>query len=387
MAKDPYEVLGVSKSANADEIKKAYRKLAMKFHPDHNKDKDAEDKLKEVNHAYDILKDEQKRAAYDRYGHSAFDGGASGGGGFGGGFGGFSSAGFGGSFSDIFEDMFGDMMGGGPRRSNTGPVRGSDIQYSYEVSLEDAYYGKEVTLTLPINDVCDSCNGSGAEKGSGAEQCPTCNGTGRVRMQQGMFTIERTCATCGGEGVIIRNPCSKCGGSGRVRKDKTLKVKIPAGIETGRRIRLVGEGEAGLRGGPAGDLYILVNIKPHKFFRRDGSNIYCRVPIRMTTAALGGEIEVPSIDGKRSKVKIPAGTQTGKQLRLKGKGMQVLRSEVRGDMLIEIVVETPVNLSKKQQELLSQLEESMEGKSAEKNSPESSGFFAKMKDFWEDLKD
>lgn len=377
--KDYYQILGVEKSADADELKKAYRKLAMKYHPDRNKDNpDAEAKFKEVNEAYDVLKDEQKRAAYDRYGAAAFDGS------MGGGAGGHPG-GFGGGFSDIFEDMFGEFMGGGARRGN-GPARGNDMQYTMEISLEDAYKGKETTIKIPLNETCDSCGGSGAEGSEASQKCETCGGAGRVRQQQGFFTIERTCPTCHGEGVIIKNPCKKCNGSGRMRKDKTLKVKIPAGVETGRRIRLTGEGEAGVRGGPRGDLYLLISIKPHKLFMRDGSDLRCRVPITVTRAALGGEIEVPTIEGTRATVKVPAGTQTGQNFRLKGKGMSILRAGGRGDMFIEIFVETPVNLSKKQQDLLKDLDQTMgDGKAASKNSPESSGFFKKMREFWDDI--
>ncbi|MCB9976447.1 MAG: molecular chaperone DnaJ [Rhodospirillales bacterium] len=380
--KDFYKILGVEKDASSEDIKKAYRKLAMQHHPDRNKDNPkAEEKFKEVNQAYDVLKDEQKRAAYDRYGISAFDGSmgaASPGAG-----GDFS--GFGGAFSDIFEDMFGDFMGG---RRRTGPVRGSDVQYTLEITLEEAYNGKEAKIKIPLQDTCETCNGSGSESGTSSQGCPTCSGQGRIRQQQGFFTIERTCPTCHGAGNVITNPCKKCGGQGTVRKDKTLNVKIPAGVETGRRIRLTGEGEAGQRGGPRGDLYVLLNVKPHKLFKRDGANLYCRVPITVTRAALGGEVDVPTIEGKRANVKVPPGTQTGQQFRIKGKGMTILRSDSRGDMYIEIFVETPVNLSKKQQDLLKQLDESMDdGGAKSKNSPESSGFFKKMREFWGDLSD
>lgn len=380
---DLYKTLGVDKSANADEIKKAYRKLAMKYHPDQNKgNAEAEEKFKLINQAYDILKDEQKRAAYDQYGHAAFDGSMGGGGG--GRSGGFGGAGF----SDIFEDMFGDFMGGrgaGGARSS-GPARGSDLQYTMELTLEEAYQGKDAKIKIPVNDECDACNGSGAEKGSSAEECGTCSGIGRVRAQQGFFTIERTCPTCNGQGTIIKNPCKKCNGGGRVRTSKTLKVDIPKGMETGRRIRLTGEGEAGIRGGGRGDLYVMINVKQHKLFQRDGANLYCRVPITITRAALGGDVEVPTIEGTRAKVKIPAGTQTGQQFRLRGKGMTKLRSDARGDMYIEIFVETPVNLNKKQQDLLKDLDKTMsDTKSANKNSPESSGFFKKIREFWDDL--
>ncbi|MFN3701196.1 MAG: molecular chaperone DnaJ [Alphaproteobacteria bacterium] len=378
MSDDYYKILEVDRNASADEIKKAYRKLALKYHPDQNKDNpEAEEKFKLINQAYDVLKDEQKRAAYDRYGSGAFDGSMGGGGA--GGFGG-------GNFSDIFEDMFGDFMGGrGGRGSQT---RGADIQYTLEISMEDAFKGKEETISLALNNACESCNGSGAEKGSSVEQCGTCNGAGRVRQQQGFFTIERTCPTCNGEGEAIKTPCKSCNGQGRIKKNRTIKVKVPAGIEHGRRIRLSGEGEAGIRGGQNGDLYILLSIKPHKLFKRDGANLYCRVPITVTKAALGGEVNVPTIEGNSAKVSVPEGTQTGQQFRLKGKGMSILQSSGRGDMYIEIFVETPVNLDKKQKDLMSQLDSSISSeKSGNKHSPESSGFFQKMKEFWDDLKD
>lgn len=381
MASDYYKTLGVEKNASAEDLKKAYRKLAMKYHPDKNKDdKVAEAKFKEISEAYDVLKDDQKRAAYDRFGSAAFDGSM--GGGRGGGFNPGGMSGFGG-FSDIFEDMFGDMMGGGGRGGNT---RGSDLQYTMEITLEEAYHGKDATIKIPVNDTCDKCNGSGAEGNKGAETCPTCNGAGRVRMQQGFFTIERTCATCGGVGSVIKDPCKKCGGSGRIRKEKTLKVSIPKGIDSGRRIRLSGEGEAGMRGAPSGDLYVLVSIKPHKLFKRDGANLYCRVPIPMTTATLGGEIEVASVDGSRNNVKIAPGTQTGQQMRLKGKGMNIMRSVAYGDLYIEIFVETPMNLNVKQKDLLKKLAEDLGTDNPSSHSPESSSFMQKMKDLWSDLK-
>ncbi len=382
MADDYYKTLGVDNSASADEIKKSYRKLAMKLHPDQNKDNPkAEEQFKKINEAYDILKDDQKRAAYDQYGSAAFDGSMGGGGMGGGQYRG--GGGMGAGFSDIFEDMFGDFRGGGGR--SNGPSRGSDMQYNMELSLEDAYKGKEAKIKIPVNDECDECEGSGAKKGTSAKHCATCDGAGRVRQQQGFFTIERTCPTCHGEGSMIKDPCSKCSGSGRVRKSKTLKVNIPAGIESGRRVRLSGEGEAGIRGGERGDLYVMINVKPHKLFQREGANLYCRVPITVTRAALGGEIEVPTIKGTRATVKIPAGTQTSQQFRLKGKGMSVLNSSAHGDMYINIFVETPVNLNKKQQELLKDLDKSMsEGKSSGNNSPESSGFFKKIREFWGD---
>lgn len=386
MSKDFYQTLGVEKTASADELKKAYRKLAMKYHPDQNKDNpEAEAKFKELNEAYDILKDEQKRAAYDRYGAAAFDGSMGPGGPGAGGFEGF--AGGAGAFSDIFEDMFGDFMGGRGRSGHGGPSRGSDMQYTLEVSLEDAYKGKEAQIKIPVNDTCDACKGSGAEPGTSAGNCSTCDGAGRVRQQQGFFTIERTCPTCQGAGKIIESPCKKCRGQGRIKKDKTLKVKIPAGVDTGRRIRLSGEGEAGLQGGPRGDLYVLLAVRPHKLFKRDGANLFCRVPITVTKAALGGDVEVPTIEGKAAKVKIPPGTQTGQQFRLKDKGMSVLGSDAKGDLYIETFVETPVNLNKKQQDMLKALDKDFTEDKTGKHSPEASGFFGKVKDFWDDLKD
>jgi molecular chaperone DnaJ len=380
MSKDYYEILGVDRTADASEIKKAFRKKALKLHPDQNRDDpEAESKFKELNQAYDVLKDDQKRAAYERFGESAFDGTGPGPGAAAGG------AGFGGAFSDIFEDMFGDMMGGGRAGGGKGPRRGSDVQFSLEMTLEDAYKGKSSTIKIPTQQACSECKGSGATPGTSAEKCSDCEGSGRIRAQQGFFTIERTCPKCSGVGTLITSPCSKCSGSGRTRKEKTLKFKIPAGVESGRRIRLSGEGEAGLQGGPNGDLYIMVSIKPHKLFRRDGANLFCRVPISMTTAALGDSVEVPTIEGKRASIKIPPGTQSGQQFRLKGKGMPVQITGAHGDMFIEVAVETPVNLSKKQKDLLSQLNKSMKGKAAEKHSPEASGFFSKVKELWDDL--
>jgi molecular chaperone DnaJ len=376
MAKqDFYEILGVSKSASPDELKTAYRKLAMKHHPDRNPgDKSAEQKFKEINEAYDILKDDQKRAAYDRFGHAAFEqGGARGPGDFG----------FSGGFADIFDEMFGEFMGGS-RRSQGGPSRGNDLPYNLGISLEEAFRGKQTTIHVQTLVACDQCKGSGAEAGSRPIACPTCYGRGRVRAQQGFFTIERTCTTCQGAGRVINNPCKACGGQGRIRREKTLSVNIPPGVEDGTRIRLTGEGEAGLRGAPAGDLYIFTSVTPHRIFRRDGPNIYCRVPIPITTAALGGTIEVPSVDGSRARVTVPPGTQSGHQFRLRGKGMTVLRSSARGDMFIEAIVETPVNLNKRQQELLREFEKAGENRATH---PESEGFFARVKEFFEDLRE
>lgn len=372
--KDFYKTLGVEKTATEDELKKAYRKMAMEFHPDRNQDNpQAEEKFKEINEAYDTLKDPQKRSAYDRFGAAGMNG-----------MGGAGGAGFGSAFSDIFEDMFGEMMGGG--RRSTGPLRGSDMQFSLDISLEDAFKGKDAKLKIPTVATCGDCKGTGSADGGKPEKCGDCGGAGRVRVQQGFFTIERTCQTCNGAGTIIKSPCKTCSGAGRVRGDKTVQISIPAGIAEGQRIRLGGEGEAGVRGGPAGDLFVLINIKPHKFFRREGSNLYCRVPVPMTTAALGGNLDVPTIEGQKSSIKIPSGTQTGQQLRLKSKGMNIMRSEQRGDMFVEIFVETPVNLDKKQTDLMKQLDDSLE-KAGRKNTPQSEGFFTKVKDLWTDLKE
>src|SRR4051812_26180244 len=323
MAKqDYYELLGVAKSASADDLKKAYRKLAMQYHPDRNPgDKEAEHKFKEINEAYDVLKDEQKRSAYDRFGHQAFEGGRAGPAGAGAG--GFDFN-FGSGFADIFDEMFGEFMGG--RRGGPASGRGADLRYNLEITLEDAFAGSQATVRVPTSVVCEACSGSGAESGTQPVTCPTCGGMGKVRAQQGFFTIERTCPGCHGAGRVIKDPCKACGGSGRARREKSLQVNIPAGVEDGTRIRLAGEGEAGLRGAAPGDLYIFLAISPHRFFQRDGVNIHCRVPIPMTTAVLGGTIEVPTIDGQRTKISVPSGTQSGHQFRLKGKGMSVLRS-------------------------------------------------------------
>jgi molecular chaperone DnaJ len=377
--RDYYDILGVAKTATDEELKKAYRKLAMEHHPDRNKNnKESENKFKELNEAYDVLKDEQKRAAYDRFGKAAFQ---NGGGAGGAGAGGFS--GFGGAFSDIFENMFGDMMGGG-RGGGGQNARGSDVQFTLEISLEDAFKGKEATIRVPSVDTCDVCNGQGTEKGTKPEKCTTCDGIGRVRATQGFFTIERACPNCGGSGTIIKDPCKKCGGVGVKRTDKTLKVNIPAGIDDGRRIRLAGEGEAGPRGAKKGDLYVLIAVKPHALFSRDDANLFCRVPLSITTAALGGSIDVPTLSGKSSNLKIPAGTQTAQQFRIKGQGMPHLRSDARGDLYIEVYVETPVNLSKKQQEIFKQLDESL-SKDSKSHSPQSDSFFNRVKSMWSDL--
>jgi molecular chaperone DnaJ len=379
MAKrDYYEVLGVARDAGEDDLKKTYRKLAMQWHPDRNQgNAEAEAKFKELNEAYDVLKDAEKRAAYDRFGHAAFEQGGPGGGGGGGPFGG-------GGFEDIFEEMFG-RFGGGGRGQRAAAGRGADLRTQVEVSLEEAFAGAKKTIRFATSVSCEACKGVGAEGGaaSGVQTCGTCQGSGKVRAQQGFFLVERTCPTCGGQGRIIKNPCKICRGAGRVQRERNLNVSVPAGVDDGTRIRLTGEGEAGQRGAPAGDLYVDIAVRPHPIFQRDGGNILVRVPLRMTQAALGGHVEVPSIDGGRSKVTIPAGTQTGDQFRLRGKGFSVLRSAARGDMYVQVMVETPQNLSPKQRELLEQFE--AEAEKGGRTSPESEGFFAKVKEFWDGL--
>jgi molecular chaperone DnaJ len=381
MAKrDYYDILGAPRGASAEDLKKAYRVKAKELHPDRNtSDPNAEAKFKEVNEAYDVLKDDNKKAAYDRYGHAAFEGGGGQRGG-----GGFSQQGdFASAFSDVFEDLFGDFTGGrrGAAQGRSRAQRGSDLRYNLRVSLEEAHQGIQKTITVPSSQTCDVCRGSGAEGGAEPVTCPTCSGMGKVRAQQGFFTVERTCPTCNGMGHIIKNPCRNCGGQGRVEKERALSVNIPAGVETGTRIRLAAEGEAGLRGGPSGDLYIFIEVKEHAIFQRDGVHLFCRVPVSMPTAALGGEVEVPTIDGGSSRVKVPAGSQTGKQMRLRAKGMPALRGGGVGDMLIELAVETPVNLTARQKELLREFE-----KLSEENNPEGSSFFSKVKGFWDSMK-
>ncbi len=381
MAKrDFYEILGVPKGSSAEELKKAYRSKAKELHPDRNSDNpNAEAQFKEINEAYDVLKDADKKAAYDRYGHAAFEGGMGGPRGSAGaaGNGDFASA-----FSDVFEDLFGDFMGrsgGGGGRARA--QRGSDLRYNLRVSLEESFKGVQKTINVPSSVACETCRGTGAEGGAEPVTCPTCSGMGKVRAQQGFFTVERACPTCNGQGQIVKNPCKSCGGAGRVERERALSVNIPAGVETGTRIRLAGEGEAGMRGGPSGDLYIFIEVKDHPIFQRDGVNLFCRVPVTITTAALGGEVEVPTIDGGKSRVKVPAGAQTGKQMRLRAKGMPALRGGGVGDMLIELAVETPVNLTTRQRDLLREFEQL----SAE-NNPEGSSFFTKVKGFWDGMK-
>jgi molecular chaperone DnaJ len=383
MAKrDYYEILGVHKGADEKELKGAYRKLAKRLHPDANPgDKTAEHKFKEITEAYEVLKDPQKKAAYDRFGHAAFEGGM-------GGRPGGAGAGFGPEFtssmSDIFEDLFGEFMGGGRGRGggrggrSSAAARGSDLRYNMEISLTEAFAGKTAQIRVPTAIACDACKGTGAKPGTAPKTCGTCGGAGAVRASQGFFTVERTCPTCHGSGQVISDPCGNCGGQGRSTRERTLSVNIPAGVEDGTRIRLAGEGEAGLRGGSAGDLYIFLSVRPHEFFQRDGADLFCKVPVSMIAASLGGDIEVPTIDGKKARVSIPEGAQTGKQFRLKGKGMPILRSNQMGDMYIQVTVETPVNLSRRQRELLKEFD-----KEARNNSPESEGFFAKARAFWE----
>ena len=373
MAKrDFYETLGVSRDADDKALKAAFRKLAVKHHPDKNPgDHTAEVKFKEVSAAYECLKDPQKRAAYDRFGHAAFENGP------GGGFHGDFTA----SMSDIFDNIFGDMMGGARRGARSGRERGADLRYNMEITLDEAYAGRTAEIEVPTKVTCGTCSGTGAKPGSAPKTCATCDGHGRVRAAQGFFSIERTCPTCHGRGSVISDPCSECHGAGRVTEERKLSVSIPAGIEDGTRIRLAGEGEAGLRGGPAGDLYIFLSIRPHAFFQRDGADIFCRVPVAIATAALGGEFQVPTIDGGKTRVKLPDGTQTGKQFRLKGKGMPVLRTSRVGDMYIQVVVETPRNLTRKQRELL----EEFDRVSSADNNPDSTGFFSRVRDFLEGL--
>jgi molecular chaperone DnaJ len=372
--RDYYDILGLSRGASEQDIKSAFRRLAKDCHPDRNAgDKGAETKFKELNEAYEALRDPQKRAAYDQFGHAAFDGhGGRGAHGFG--------PDFASSMSDIFDDLFGEFMGGRRGRGQrTGRERGADLRYNMEITLPEAFAGKTAQIRVPTSVTCEACTGTGAKAGTQPSTCPTCSGAGKVRASQGFFTIERTCPSCQGRGEIINAPCGSCSGPGRVMRQRTLSVNIPAGVEDGTRIRLAGEGEAGTRGGPAGDLYIFLSIKPHEFFQRDGADIFCRVPISMTTAALSGHIDVPTVDGGKTRVKVPEGTETGKQFRLKGKGMPVLRSKVTGDMYIQVEVETPKNLTARQRELLENFERESHGET----SPHSAGFFTRVKEFFE----
>jgi len=365
MAKrDYYDVLGVGRTADETELKSAFRKLAMKWHPDRNPgDKSSEVRFKEINEAYEVLKDADKRAAYDRFGHAAFE--------HGGGAGGFGTD-FGSAFSDLFEGIFG--MGA---RSRSGRERGADLRYNMEIRLEEAYTGKTAQVRIPTSVTCEACAGTGAKAGTRPKACPTCGGQGRIRHAQGFFTLERTCPSCQGRGQVIDSPCGSCSGSGRVTRERTLSVNIPPGVEDGTRIRLAGEGEAGVRGGPAGDLYIFLSIGAHPFFQREGADLHCRAPISMVVAALGGEVQVPTIEGGHTRVKVPEGTQSGRRFRIQGKGMPVLRSKQTGDMYVQVLVETPQKLTKRQRELLQEFERL----SSKDTQPESSGFFGKVKEF------
>jgi molecular chaperone DnaJ len=374
--RDYYEVLGVAREASDADLKAAFRKLAMQHHPDRNPgDNECEHKFKELNEAYDVLKDGDKRAAYDRFGHAAFEqgGGGAGAQGFG--------ADFAHTFSDIFEDLFG--MGGGRRGGGRGQgrERGSDLRYNMEITLEEAFAGKTAQIRIPTSVACEVCSGTGAKVGTKPKPCATCGGAGKIRHAQGFFTLERTCPACQGRGQVIDDPCPSCAGAGRVTRERMLSVNIPAGVEDGTRIRLAGEGEAGLRGGPPGDLYIFLSLAQHEFFQRDGADLHCRVPISMATAALGGEFEVPAIDGSKARVKVPGGTQTGQRFRLSGKGMPVLRATQTGDLYVQVAVETPQNLTKRQRELLTEFQKL----SSEDTQPESAGFFSRVKEFLDGL--
>ncbi len=374
---DFYELLGVQRTADGATIKSAYRKLAMQYHPDKNPGcTESENKFKAINQAYDCLKDDQKRAAYDRFGHAAFENGGPGNGGFGGGAG-FSDIG------DIFETIFGAAgFGGGGGGRGRQQRRGADLRYDMEISLEEAFTGKAEEISIEVSAACDDCDGSGATPGTGTKTCGHCGGHGQVRAQQGFFVVERTCPACHGAGQVIEQPCRSCRGEGRVDKRKTLSVNVPAGVDEGTRIRLSGEGEAGARGAPAGDLYIFLHLKRHRIFERDGTTLFCRAPISFTTAALGGDIEVPGLDREAVKIKIPAGIQSGKQLRHRGAGMPAVNGRgARGDMVVQIDVETPTRLSARQKELLEAFRETETGEEC----PQSSGFFSKLKDMWDDL--
>src|SRR5215467_12136767 len=363
-----YETLEVERNADDSKLKAAFRKLAMKWHPDRNPgDAASEVRFKEINEAYEVLKDGEKRAAYDRYGHAAFEQGGVGGAGFG--------AGFASSFSDIFEDLFGMA---GQRGRGGGRERGADLRYNMEITLEEAFQGKTAQIEIPVSVTCESCSGTGAKAGTKPKTCAMCGGAGRVRQSQGFFTLERTCPGCQGRGQMIEDACPSCSGQGRVTRERTLSVNIPQGVEDGTRIRLAGEGEAGVRGGPPGDLYIFLSLAAHQFFQRDGADLHCRVPVSMVTAAIGGEFEVPAIDGSKARVKVPGGTQSGRRFRLSSKGMPVLRSKQTGDMYVQVVVETPQNLTKRQRELLAEFDKL----SSQDTHPEAAGFFARVKDFF-----
>jgi molecular chaperone DnaJ len=381
MVQDYYQTLGIERSADPATIKSAFRKLAMKYHPDRNpNDAEAEARFKACGEAYEVLSDEQKRAAYDRFGHAAFQNGGGGQGPFGGA-GGFQS----GAFSDVFEDIFGEFMSGGAGRARgrNAAQRGADLKVEVEISLQEAFSGLKREVTVPSSEACEACEGSGAEPGTKPTTCPTCGGAGRVRAQQGFFTVERTCPSCQGQGQIIADPCDACAGQGRVRRNRTLSVDVPAGVEDGTRIRLTGEGEAGLRGGPFGDLYIFVSVGSHELFERDGPDLYCDLHVPMATAALGGKAEVPTIRGGRVEIKVPEGAQTGQKFRLRGEGMTQLRRKGRGDMFVELKVETPSNLTARQKELLREFCEAGDGQDC----PRSNGFMDRARGFWDQLRD
>jgi molecular chaperone DnaJ len=371
MAKrDYYEVLGVNKDASEEELKKSYRKLAMKHHPDRNPDNPkAEEHFKEAKEAYEVLTDPNKRAAYDHYGHAGVDPSSAGG----------AGAGFGGGFSDAFGDIFSDIFGGGRQRSTV--FRGADLRYNLEISLEDAARGTETRIRIPALEECETCKGTGAKPGTQPTQCTTCGGHGQVRMQQGFFSIQQTCPKCHGSGKVVANPCQPCSGTGRIKQHKTLSVKIPSGVDEGDRIRLSGEGEAGVNGGPPGDLYVVIHIKAHQVFTRDHNDLHCEMPISFATAALGGDIEIPTLDGY-AKVKVPAETQSGKVFRLRGKGIKGVRSNAHGDLLCHVIVETPVNLTAKQKELLQEFE-TISGGDAERHNPRAKSWMDKVKEFFE----
>jgi molecular chaperone DnaJ len=373
--RDYYEVLGVSRDVNEADLKKAYRRLAMKYHPDRNQDNDeAEIQFKEAKEAYDVLSNAQKRAAYDQFGHAGVDPSA-----------GAGAGGFGGDpFSDIFGDVFGDIFGGGRRSGGSRVRRGSDLRYNLELSLEDAVAGTSVNIRVPTLVACETCDGTGARKGTSATTCTTCGGVGQVRMQQGFFSVQQTCPNCRGQGTTITDPCPDCHGQGRIQEHKTLSVKVPAGVDNGDRIRLAGEGEAGEHGGPSGDLYVQIQVKPHPIFRREENDLMCEMPISLGMAALGGELEVPTLNG-RIKLKIPAETQSGKVFRMRGKGVKSVRGGMTGDLLCRVNIETPVNLNSRQKELLREFEESIQG-AGEHHSPQSASWMDRVKSFFDDLK-
>lgn len=377
--RDYYEILGVNKGASSDEIKKSFRKLAMQYHPDRNPgDSGAEAKFKEINEAYEILKDDQKRAAYDRFGHQAFSGGSGGGNPFGGGFN-FDFGGGAGGFADIFSEVFSEFMGGGRGRRQSYAQRGQDVRYNLSITLEEAFGGIEKEITIPSTETCEKCHGHGTKDGSEAPICPHCGGSGKVRMQQGFFVVEQSCPHCKGAGRLVKETCSECKGKGFINKQKTIKVKIPAGIEDDTRMRVAGGGEAGIRGGENGDLYVFITVKQHKLYERDGANLYTRIPISMCCAALGGKVDIPSIDGSKIELKIDAGSQSDQVVKIKGQGMTFVRSDRRGDLFVKLRVETPVNLSARQKELLEEFRSISKDENCQ---PEAKSFFDKIKDLF-----